>query len=689
MGGIFGGGHSSSTTDQVLAGMQLQTSSYGGVLPILYGTTRIAGNLVYYPVSDFKATPHTTSTTVGKGGGGSTMTNTTYTYTACVILVLCEGTATGINQVWRDKETGSLAGYGFTFFTGARTQTPWSYLTSNHPTQATGYSGMVFVAHAAIDLGGSGSLKNHSFEVVGVAATQQDPAATAAYDAKPSDIVVDFLSNAFYGATWDSAKIGDLVTGASSYATYCQACGFVLSPAFDSQKPARSHLQDVFDATNSDAVWHSSATSMVLNVVPYGDTAITANGTTYTPNTTPLYDLTYDDFLGVVDANGAPTGSSPITITRASNQEVYNSVPVEYLDRLSGYNVSVVDVPEPTDVAVNGLKKASPMSLHMITRLPVAQAISTIKSQRNVYVRNEYTFNLGWRYFLLEPMDLVTLTDAIIGFNHKVVRILTVDIPDEGSEESGITVTAEEWPFGVATATAYSVQTPSGTSPNVNDDPGAAAAPTIFDSPALWALSSEPEVTLATAGGSIWGGAEVWVSTTGTTYAKAGYINNPCRFGTLTAGLAAYAGGLAQDLTNTISVTVPNGGTLSTVPNATAAAGLNLIWVDGELISFQTATLTGTNAYNLTGLYRGLYGTSPGSHLSGAKWVKCDSNVFRYAIPTAQIGALLYIKIVSYNIWGGGLRQISAETAYTFTPTAQVVPAPYNVTISVSPTRPV
>ena len=684
MGGLFGGGQSSSTTDQVLAGMQLQTSSYGGVIPIVYGTTRVPGNLVYY--ADFTAIPHTTTTKVGKGGGGSTQTSTTYTYTACVMLALAEGPIGSINQVWRDKEVGSLAGYGFTLFTGTRPQAPWSYLTSNHPTQACGYSGMVICASAAADLGGSGAMKNHSFEVVALLATEQDPAATAAYDAKPPAVVVDFLSNAFYGATWDAAKIASLTTGASSYGTYCQAAGLVISPAFDAQKPASAHLQDIFDATNSDSVWHSSTTGMVLQVVPYGDSAITANGTTYTPNTTPLYDLTYDDLLGVLGPDGLATGSSPITISRASNQEVFNSVPVEYWDRSTGYNVSVLDVPEPTDVAVNGLRKASPLSLHMITRPTVAQTISLIQSQRNVYVRNNYTFKLGWRYFLLEPMDLVTLTDPIIGFVRKVVRILSVDIPDEGSEAEGITVTAEEWPFGVASATAYSVQTPTGTAPNVNADPGPAAAPYFFDSPALWAQTDGPEVTVAAAGGALWGGAEVWVSTTGTSYAKAGYIQNPCRFGTLTAPLPAYGGGTAQDLSNTISVTVPNGGALSTVDNATASAGLNLIWVDGEMISFQTATLTGTNAYNLTGLYRGLYGTAPGGHLTGTKWVKCDSNVFRYAIPAAQIGSLLYVKLVSYNIWSGGLRQISAETAYTYTPALQTLPAPTSVTVQVANT---
>jgi hypothetical protein len=686
MSGLFGGGHSTSTSEQVLAGMQLQTSSYGGVIPVVYGTTRVPGNLIYY--ADFTAIPHTTSTTVGKGGGGSTQTSTTYTYTACIILALCEGPVTSINQVWRDKDLGSLSGFGFTFLSGTRTQTPWSYLTSNHPTFACGYSGMTLVCNAAVDLGSSGAMKNHSFEIIALAATQQDPAAHAAYDAKPSDIVVDALSNAYYGATWDAAKIGDLVTGAASYATYCQAAGIVLSPAFSTQKPMRSHLQDILDATNSETVWHSGAASMMLNVVPYGDSPITANGATYTPNTTPLYDLTYDDFLGVIGKDGKATGKSPITISRVSNQDVYNSVPVEYWDRLTGYNVSVIDVPEPTDVAVNGLKKAQPLSLHMITRASVAQTISTIKAQRNVYVRNQYTFSLGWRYFLLEPMDLVTLTDPIIGFVCKVVRILSIDIPDESSEENGITITAEEWPFGVATATAYTVQTPSGTSPNVNADPGPAAAPVIFDSPALWSQSGGPEVTLATAGGPIWGGCEVWASATGTTYAKAGYITNPCRYGTLTAPLAAYTGGTDQDNINTLSVAIPNGGMLSSMDNASAAAGLNLLWVDGEMISFQTATLTGTNAYDLTGLYRGLYGTSPGSHASGANWVKCDSNVFRCAIPAAQVGVPFYVKLVSYNQWGGGLRQISEETAYTFTSELQGRPAPYGVTIVITTTKP-
>lgn len=690
MGGLFGGGKSTSTVAEKLANIQLQTSSYGGCLAIIYGTNRVAANLIDY--DDFTAVPHTTTQTVGKGGGGSTMSQTTYTYTAGVIMALCEGPIVSINRVWVDKEIGSMAGYGFTLLTGTRPQSPWSTWLSKHPTKALGYSGMALVCHAAIDLGSSGTMKNHSFEVQGFLATEQDPNATTAYDAKPSAVIVDFLTNVYYGAGWDASRIADLVTGAASYQTYCTACGFAISPNFKEQKAAGEHLKDLLDATNSEALWSGGASGMVLKVIPYGDTPITANGASYVPNTTPLYDLTYDDFLGVVDEHGKPTGNDAITITRTSTQDVMNCHPVEYLNRLNDYNVDVVEDPDPADVSLSGLKKAQPLTLHMVTRSAHALQISRIKAQREVYIRNTYTFKVGWKYLLLEPMDLVTLTDPLLGLDHHIVRIVSVDMPEETSEKDGLTITAEEWPFGTGTATLYTTQNTGGTVPNVNADPGAAAAPLVINSPALWAQDpATPEVALFTAGGALWGGCEVWVSTTGTSYARAGYVNNPGRFGTLTGALAAWGGGTAQDNTNTISVTMPNGGTLSSVDNATAAAGLNLISIvnpDGtvEMISFQTATLTGPGAYNLTGLYRGLYGTVPGSHLSGASWGKLDNAAFRYQIPASQVGSMLYIKLVSFNIYGGGLRQISAETAYTFTPTLQTLPAPSSVTVQVANT---
>ena len=670
------GKHNTASVDTRYAGIQVQTSLYGSVLPLGYGTFRAKGNLVFY--NGFVATPHTTTQSTGKGGGGN-QTSTSFTYNAFVLVAITQGAIGSINQVWKDKAVGSLAGFGFTFTaTGTTPQSPWATLTSSYPSQAAPYSGFAYVAAASLPLNNDATMPNFSFEVLGQLATAQDPNATAAYDARPEAIIQDFLTNSNYGAGWATAQIDvtGLTTGNASYATYCKAAGFVLSPYFDTQKKAGEHLQELLDATNSEIILHSASTGMVLQVLPYGDQAISANGATFVPNTTPIYSLGYDDFI----TNGP---SDPVTITRDSTQDVFNTVPVEYLDRQLSYNTAVVQMPDPVDVALNGQKTDSPKTLHSICRASHASNLSLILGQRNVYIRNGYSFNLGLKAMLLEPMDLVNINEPIIGFVNKTVRLVAIDIPGEGSEESGITFSAEEWPFGVASAALYTTQTPAGTIPNVNVDPGACSTPLFFASPALFA-NSMWEVCMFTGGGSNWGTADVYMSAAGSTYAKAGSVTGPARYGTLTASLAAYAGGTAQDLTNTLSVVLINGGTLSSIDAASAANGMNLLWVDGEMISFQTATLTSPGHYNLTGLYRGLYGTSAGAHANGAGWGRCDTAMFRYPLTSGQVGAIFYAKILGFNAWGGGGRTLAGETAYSYTPTAQAFPAPTGVTISIT-----
>jgi hypothetical protein len=62
--------------------------------------------------------------------------------------------------------------------------------------------------------------------------------------------------------------------------------------------------------------------------------------------------------------------------------------------------------------------------------------------QRRAYVRNTYRFKLGWRYALLEPMDIVQLTDSTLGLDNKAVRITAIEEDDNGE----LTLTAEEIP---------------------------------------------------------------------------------------------------------------------------------------------------------------------------------------------------------------------------------------------------
>jgi Putative phage tail protein len=168
-----------------------------------------------------------------------------------------------------------------------------------------------------------------------------------------------------------------------------------------------------------------------------------------------------------------------------------------------------------------------------------------------------------------------------------------------------------------------------------------------------------------------WGGAFVWISTDGSTYGQIGAVSAPSRQGVLTASLAAPPGA-NPDTTNTLSVSlIESGGQLANATNADAQNGVTLCLVDNELLAYATATLTGTNAYNLTYLYRGLYGTAATAHSNGAPFARLDSAVFQYNLPPAFIGVPLFMKFQSFNIFGRSVEDLSECTVYTYTPTGK------------------
>ncbi len=110
-------------------------------------------------------------------------------------------------------------------------------------------------------------------------------------------------------------------------------------------------------------------------------------------------------------------------------------------------------------------------------------------------------------------------------------------------------------------------------------------------------------------------------------------------------------------------------GSLLSTSSAEAQAGLTLCVIDGELFSYTTASLTGPNAYTLSGLWRGQQGTAIAAHASGAAFCRLDNAVEKINLPPAYIGRTLYVKLVSFNVFGQGLQDISTVTPYTFMPT--------------------
>ena len=71
--------------------------------------------------------------------------------------------------------------------------------------------------------------------------------------------------------------------------------------------------------------------------------------------------------------------------------------------------------------------------------------------QRQLYVRAHYAFKLSWEYCLLDPMDVVTISDANLGLSDCPVRIVAIEEDDKGL----LAVTAEELTVGVSTPVLY------------------------------------------------------------------------------------------------------------------------------------------------------------------------------------------------------------------------------------------
>ena len=61
----------------------------------------------------------------------------------------------GVNYVWRDQSTYTLARLGLTLFNGTTPQTVWGYLAGTYPTEALAYQGTAYVCAAELSISGS------------------------------------------------------------------------------------------------------------------------------------------------------------------------------------------------------------------------------------------------------------------------------------------------------------------------------------------------------------------------------------------------------------------------------------------------------------------------------------------------------------------------------------------------------
>ncbi len=390
--------------------------------------------------------------------------------------------------------------------------------------------------------------------------------------------------------------------------------------------------------------------------------------TSYAPNLTPAYALTDLDFID------EKRGEDPVQVERADVFSLPTIQRIECSSRANQYSATPVEARDQSQIELFGPRVGPIIQAHEICdELRIGPLVAQAILQRELYVRAKFKFKLSWEYCLLDPMDVVTLTDVNLGLSNTPVRIIEIEEDDSGL----LSVTAEEFVGGVSTPAFYPNAASGSAVPNWATPAVAINPPLIYEPPPqatggalqLWVGASG-----VNGGQQQWGGANVHVSVDNATYAQIAVITAPLRQGVLTTPLGAASG---WDSANTVSVDLSeSAGTLSGTSQAAAQQGATLALVENELLAYETATLAASSVYALSGLARGLGGTTPASHPAGASFARLDSALVKYDLPANLIGQTLYFKFQSFNVFGGGAQDLSNCAVYTYTPTGAGVNSP-------------
>ena len=634
MGFLFRGKSTTSRADMI-ADFQINTASYGEVVPEILGTTRVSGNIIDY--DDFTAHEHKSTTKAGKGGGAK-HTNITYTYSVAAAIALCEGPIAGIGKVWRDKEVYEYPNekIELTLFNGDVAQAPWPYMTSKHPDKALPYSGLAYMA-GVVDLGERGSLPQYNFEVYGKLRDTGDGT-----DVNPADYIEHVLQ---------SVGADVQIEGIENFRAYCKAADILIStPPEQKSAKAQQIINDIAEITNSLVFWSTDR----LKIVPLADKPIG----TWTPANQIQYNFTADDFI-------AGTDGQLILYKRKDTSEAYNEATVEFINRANSYEKETVSFEVVADVQRNGLKPASKKSAHYLYTKARAQYYAEQLAMKRLYAKTQYTFRLDWAFCTLEVGDLVTLTDEACQLNKQIVVITAVNEAADGQLE----FTAEGKPAGTYAPARYDVHENERPFIDYNQ-----AAPSVNDVAIFQTVGDVGgnQVFIGVNAPSGWGGCSVWLSDNGENYSRIGSITQQARMGRVKYGF--------NQTGNLCNITL-NQGMLKGGTHIDAERANTLCWVNGEAFSYEGAEMHQDNWYTLSGLVRGQYGTNAISHSAGERFVRVDEALFRYPYRKEDIGKTIHLKFTSMNLFGSNEQELDEVQAYQYTLTPYFIPEVTGLTL--------
>ena len=108
---------------QKINNLKIQTSVYGKMIPILYGTMRIAGNIIW--MDEIKITTNKEITVINKPNKNSnSQSSIEYQYHTSLAIAICKGYVKKISKIWASTQLLNLSTLKYRFYPGTEDQEP-------------------------------------------------------------------------------------------------------------------------------------------------------------------------------------------------------------------------------------------------------------------------------------------------------------------------------------------------------------------------------------------------------------------------------------------------------------------------------------------------------------------------------------------------------------------------------------
>ena len=162
---VFGLNKLSHLTSYRLDDLSIQTSTYGKTIPIVFGSMRISGNIIWaMPIREVISN---NSTSQGKGLFRRSTSNIVYNYFVNVAIGICEGEIDSIEQIWADTVLLDKSRLNFRVYNGSENQNPDSLIQAVEGMENTpAYRGLAYIVIEDFQINDFGNrIPNFTFEV--------------------------------------------------------------------------------------------------------------------------------------------------------------------------------------------------------------------------------------------------------------------------------------------------------------------------------------------------------------------------------------------------------------------------------------------------------------------------------------------------------------------------------------------